>query len=97
MVREYLYAEQLAEITPWSMDAIDKMVRRGTFKRGVHYFQPQGRGTKLIFKWPEIARFVEQDSTGAENEARVAVPHLPKVQRGVDVGVLQEALQRLLD
>ena len=66
--REYLSAEQLAQVTPWSADAIEKMVRRGTFQLGVHYFQPHGRGTKLIFKWSAIVMLIES-GTGADTSA----------------------------
>src|SRR5262249_23455117 len=40
--RPYLYAEDLAKLTPWSLRSIEKMVARGTLKRGVHWFQPAG-------------------------------------------------------
>jgi hypothetical protein len=35
-IREYLSAEQLAKVTPWSISAIEKMVSRGILKRDVH-------------------------------------------------------------
>ena len=48
--REYLNAEQLAAETPWSKKAISHMVAKGVLVRGVHYFQPQGTRTQLIFR-----------------------------------------------
>ena len=59
LVPEYLYIEDMEALTPWSRDAVETMVRRGVFKRGVHYFQPGGRRRRLIFKWSAIVRFVE--------------------------------------
>jgi hypothetical protein len=58
----YLSAEQLAQRTPWSVDAIEKMIQRGDFRRGVHWFQPKGPGTQRIFKWSAIAEWIEQEN-----------------------------------
>jgi hypothetical protein len=57
----YLSAEQLALQTPWSVDALEKMIQRGELRRGVHWFQPKGPGTQRIFKWSAIAAWIEQD------------------------------------
>ena len=59
-VRPYQSIAQLAEVTPWTVDAIQKMVARGIFKLGVHYFKPLGRKRGLIFKWPAIVAMIEQ-------------------------------------
>ena len=56
--KPYLYAHELAALTPWSVEAIHKKVRRGKLRRGVHYFQEQHRG-RLIFKWPAIVELIE--------------------------------------
>ena len=37
-VKPYLYADELAALTPWSVEEIDAMVKRGTLLLGVHYF-----------------------------------------------------------
>ena len=44
-------------------EAIEKMVTRGVLKRDVHYFQPFGRRTQLIFKWNAIVTLIEGDQT----------------------------------
>jgi hypothetical protein len=86
--REYLNAEQLAGVTPWSKKAIGHMVEKGVLVRGVHYFQPQGPRTPLIFKWSEIVRFIE-DGGGAR------LPTAPT--RGcLNVEATTTALERLL-
>ena len=58
-VREYLNISQLAELTPWSVSGIEKMVSRGVLVRDVHYFQPFGHRTQLIFKWSAIVALME--------------------------------------
>ena len=62
-MREYLSIEQLAEAGPWSVDAIEKMIKRGIFQRDVHYFQPFGPRTRLIFKWKAIVTLIEEKGT----------------------------------
>lgn len=58
--RPYLSADQLTELTPWSKDALDKMVSRGTLRRGVHYFQIGGERKKdRIYKWSAIEALIE--------------------------------------
>jgi hypothetical protein len=91
VVREYLHAEQLAAVTPWSVDAIEKMVRRGTFRLGVQYFQPHGRGTKLIFKWSAIVMLIESGMGADESAGRS-----PESGRGIDVEKATTGLRRLL-
>jgi hypothetical protein len=90
--RPYLNAQQLAEVTPWSVNAIEKMVSRGVFKLGVHYFQPGGHRTQLIFKWSAIIEFVEGLS-----ETSKASPAPVLLRKGpLDVQQAAEELHRLL-
>jgi hypothetical protein len=98
-VREYLSAEQLAEVGPWSIESIQTMVRRGALQRGVHYFQPQGPRTKMIFKWTAIVNWIE--AKGAEEGRAVTVAPRPTAGRAangrvLDVEQATAALQRLL-
>lgn len=65
----YLSIRELAAFTPWTEQAIRTMIRRGTFKRGVHYFQPFGRRGQVIFKWQAVVELIE----GKVAEARPAV------------------------
>ncbi len=90
---EYLSIEQLAARTPWSVEAIYRMIRRNILRRGAHYFQPQGPRTHLIFKWSAIVAFVETNG-------QVAAPPGPAVGRATREGILDvepatAALQRL--
>jgi hypothetical protein len=60
-VREYLNVEQLSEVTPWTVAAIEKMVIRGTLRLNLHYYQPFGPRTQLVFKWRAIVALIEGD------------------------------------
>lgn len=88
--REYLYAEQLAELTPWSMEAIARMVRRGVLRVGVHYFQPQGSRGRLIFKWRRVVELIE----GRTGDPRDVVGEPATV--ALDVEEATQKLHRLL-
>jgi hypothetical protein len=85
-------AEQLAARTPWTVDAIAKMVQRGVLKRGVHYFQPFGRRSQMIFKWSAVVALIERGSIPAgRGEAAGAIS-----PRKTDVETATAELQRLL-
>ena len=91
-MREYLSIEQLVEAGPWSVDAIEKMIKRGIFRRGVHYFQPFGHRTRLIFKWTAIVTLIEGRGTV------VADSGVAPTARGeaLDVEAATAGLHRLL-
>jgi hypothetical protein len=58
-VREYLYIDQLADLTPWSPQAIRTMIARGIFKENVHYFRPKGAASRPIFSWTAVVNYIE--------------------------------------
>lgn len=62
--REYLYIEQLAELTPWTPDAIRTMIARHVFRLGVHYFKPHGRNSRPIFCWKAVREYIELGNAG---------------------------------
>lgn len=99
--RAYLSADQLAELTPWSPDAIEKMMRRGVLVCGVHYFQPFGRRGRLLFKWDAIVALIE--GRPVQSEAQAVVEGEPgraatvaTAGRVLDVEKATTDLQRLL-
>lgn len=103
MLRPYLSAEQVTAVTPWTLDAIEKMVTRGVLVRGVHYFQPLGRRTRLIFKWDAVIAFIEgRPVPGTEqtvvDEASTRGPRLvaARPKRAIDVEKATTDLQRML-
>ena len=59
-IREYLHADELAARTPWSVEAINRMVSRRILRPGVHYFQPFGRGSQRLYKWSSIVALIER-------------------------------------
>ena len=106
--RQYLSADQLAQQTPWSVDALEKMIQRGELRRGVHWFQPRGPGTQRIFKWSAIAAWIEQENDHTMEDTPppaltlvdVDVVHTARPSRGRsrdanEIGARAEALRRL--
>jgi hypothetical protein len=93
--REYLYIEQLDGLTPWTREAIGTMVRRGVFKRGVHYFQPGGRRGRLIFKWSRVVEFIEHP-VAADPQPVIEVTSSRSAASDDDVRQATEALRRML-
>jgi hypothetical protein len=92
--REYLSVEQLAAITPWSEEAIRRMVSRGVLKKGVHYFQPLGARSRLVFKWSAIVQLIE----GAPEAQHLAAAKNADAGGGeLDVEGATAELYRLLD
>lgn len=57
--KPYLSVAELAGLTPWTEQAIRSMIARGTFRRGVHYFQPGGGRGQLVFRWDAVVRYIE--------------------------------------
>lgn len=82
--RQFLYVEQLAEVSPWSPAAIHDMVDRGVFVKGVHFFQPDGPKTRLIFEWEKVVEYIK-----TERQA-------PAAEQIIDVKEAQETVAGLL-
>lgn len=96
--REYLSAEQLAALTPWTVEAIRRMVSRGILRRGIDYFQPFGSRTQLLFKWRAIRRLIEGDHAPDREDEASGVLHSPtRGTQGVDASAVASALRGLLD
>jgi len=98
-VRPYLSVEQLAAVTPWSVNAIRKMLARGVMQLGVHYFRPLGRRRELVFKWDAIVELIEggpircSAATMVEN-GEGSLP--AKAHKGIDVEQATASFERLL-
>lgn len=97
-VKPYLYIEELAKLTPWSVQAINTKVRRGELRRNVHYFQEHQRG-RLIFKWDAIVQAIEgaalRAAASREEHRRDSDP-IPR-GKAMDIEKAKAELQRLLD
>lgn len=93
--RPYMSAQQLAAVTPWTVEAIRKMIGRGVLKRNVHYFQPIGRRA-LVFKWSAIRTLIEEQPHAAEGAEETKQPRRAATTVGMDVDQVAKDLQRLL-
>lgn len=87
--RAYLNADELSKLTPWSPEAIRRMVARGVLRKGEHYFQPFGPRTQLLFKWPAIAALIENEPASPLRRTR-------NPGGSPDVAGCTAALQKLL-
>jgi hypothetical protein len=97
-VPPYLSTEQLAQVTPWSVSAVHTMVKRGVFQRGVHYFQPGGKGGALVFKWSAVVELIEGACTKATVVATTTATDRTKQGRKVfDAAKATAVLRRVLD
>jgi len=68
--RQYLFVDQLAEVTPWSAARIRNMICDGTFRERVHYFRG-GWGRRPVFSWKAVVAFIE-GGRQTEDEVREA-------------------------
>jgi hypothetical protein len=98
----YLSTEQLTALTPWSVDAIQKLIARGVLVCGVHFFQPGGRRSQRIFKWDKIVELIEGRADTSQSQSMVNGIHAngnvdPKTTRAIDVEKATTELRRLLD
>ncbi len=86
-VKPFLSVSELTALTPWTEDAIRTKVRRGSWKRGVHFFQPEGHGGQWVFFWPAIVMYIEGINLEDQNQAQT---------HGIDITAAAEAATRLL-
>lgn len=92
-VRPYLGIEQLAALTPWSIDAIRRRMRRGFFRPGVHFFQPAGPRREVIFKWAAVQELIERDGVAVA----AAKPARRRTRGILDVKKATAELRGMLD
>jgi hypothetical protein len=92
-LRPYLSIGQLAAKTPWSVEAIRKMMVRGVLKERKHYFRPFGQRHGLVFKWSAIVALIEQPPAPM---VELAEAHPEPRSAGMNVEQATANLQRLL-
>ena len=66
LIKPYVSIAELAELTPWTDQAIRTMISRGIFREREHFFYV---GRRPVFKWAAIVGFIEQ------SPLRNPVPH----------------------
>jgi hypothetical protein len=57
VLKPYLSIAELAQLTPWTDQAIRTMISRGAFREGQHFFYV---GRRPVFKWAAIVGVIEQ-------------------------------------
>jgi hypothetical protein len=97
----YMSTEQLTTLTPWTFDAVEKMIARGMLVRNVHFFQPGGRRSQRIFKWSRIVELIEGHAVTSQNGSVVDEIHpngrvAPGTGRTIDVEKATRELHGLL-
>lgn len=60
-MKAYLDMSSLCEYIDCSRSYIKEKIKEGTFKKGVHYVQPDGPGGKLKFVRVEIDKWMQKD------------------------------------
>jgi hypothetical protein len=55
--KPYVSAQELADLTPWTENAIKNMIRRGVLREREHYFHV---GRRLVFRWDAIVALIER-------------------------------------
>ena len=55
--KPYLSIAELAQLTPWTDQAIRTMLSKGKLQEGLHFFYV---GRRPIFKWAAIVAFIER-------------------------------------
>lgn len=70
--KPYLSIAELAELTPWTEQAIRTMMSRGVLREGEHYFHV---GRRPVIKWTAIVCFVQRRDPAWGQEPDDPVPH----------------------
>jgi hypothetical protein len=65
----YLTDRKLAPKLSWSTKTLEKKVREGVFKEGVHYFQPSGMRRR--WKWSAVVLWLETSDRQPESETSI--------------------------
>ena len=80
--KPYVSPRELSELTPWTLDAIEGMVKRGVLKYRKHWFRPPGRRER-IFKWDAIVDLIEGKAADSSPMTRPGfADHVPMLNGG---------------
>jgi len=72
VTEEYLTIEELSARLKLEPKTIRNKMASGVFRRGIHYFSPQGLRPR--FKWSAIITWLEEKDTPAGEVAADAIP-----------------------
>jgi hypothetical protein len=88
MTEEYLTIEELSARLKIKPKTVKNKMASGIFRKGIHYFSPQGLGPR--FKWSAVVAWLEQ-SQEPKTESYDSIPmargyQLGKSNGGLDTG-----------
>jgi hypothetical protein len=69
--KPYVSIAELAQLTPWTEQAIRTMISKGIFVEGKHYYHV---GRRTVFKWKQVCQFIDEGRP-ASSAAEAPVPH----------------------
>jgi hypothetical protein len=69
--KPYVSITELAQLTPWTEQAIRTMISKEIFVEGKHYYHV---GRRPVFKWKEVCQFIH-DGLPAAAEIEGPLPH----------------------
>jgi hypothetical protein len=61
--KPYPSIDEIAALTPWTVQAIRSMIKRGVLIENRHYFRV---GRRIVFKWSAIVDFIERGMQGSQ-------------------------------
>lgn len=80
-MEEYLTISEVSLRLKVKPKTIQNKMAAGIFKRGVHYFSPQGLGPR--FKWSAVVAWLEQsERVSTDNNSEDSIP----MARGYELG-----------
>jgi hypothetical protein len=79
-VKPYLSTSELSELTPWTEDAIKKLMQRGVLQPGRDWFH---FGRRIVFKWAAIVDLIENEGHDREHRDGEAVIKVPMLNGGI--------------
>jgi len=71
-LEEYLTIEELSARLKIKPKTVKNKMASGVFRRGVHYFSPQGLRPR--FKWSSIVAWLEEKDEAATNQSTDVIP-----------------------
>ena len=72
-MEEYLTVNELSARIKFSKQTLYNLIYKGTFIIGKHYLKP--RPKKILFKWSEIHKWMEEPSCSCEIKAPKSAGH----------------------
>ena len=72
MAEEYLTIGELAARLKLKPKTVKNKMASGTFRKGIHYFSPQGLGPR--FKWSAVVAWLEEEEGNTTQAEEDSIP-----------------------